>query len=69
MWFSDHSKNKTNSLDHSGKMIAGVTSYEILIGEGNFTEISNQARLPHSVLRLVRELALKDWEKIDSETN
>lgn len=38
-----------NNLDHSGSMVAGVVlSYEMLIGEEEFTEVNKQAN--YSVL-------------------
>lgn len=62
IWFVEGVKTKLNSLDHSKRMVAGVLlSYEPLIGEENFSE-TNRQNYP-SVLALIRELALKTWEK------
>lgn len=69
MWFSENSKRKINSLDHSRRMTAGVLLfYEMLIGEGKYTEVNRQTTLSCVSLSLVRELALKAWENVASDT-
>lgn len=59
-WFYERPKTKLNSLDHSGRMFAGVLlSVGLLIKEGDsLRNKKKQSNLPSAVSRFVREFVL-----------
>lgn len=38
-------------------------SYEMLVGQEEYRDENKQARLPHAVLKMIRDLALEAWKK------
>lgn len=66
MWLSEEAKTVLHLI--AQRSISGVQlTHDMLVGEGEWTDVNKQATLPSDILTLVREIALWSWGKIDAD--
>lgn len=69
-FYAKEVKAKLDSLGNTKKKVSGVTlSYDMLMGENEFSKVPTQSELPIAVWAIVKDIALRAWESIDTEVS